>query len=56
MDEDEDLDLLSKTPAPPVKTAWVSIGAYHVINQSYRRITNVCRSVLGFIAFKGPWA
>ena len=64
MGVDEDSDL-SNTPAPLVKTAWVSIGAYtyqlkkatyHVINQPCRRITNVCRHVLGFIAFKGPGA
>ena len=56
MDVDEDSDLFSKTPAPLVKTAWVSICTkkYHVINQSKRRITNACRCVLGFIAFKVP--
>ena len=62
MDADEDLDPFSKTPAPLVKTVWVSFGAYkyqlkkvtsHFINQSCRQITKVCRRVLGFIAFKG---
>ena len=63
MDIDEDSDLFSKTPAPLVKTAWVSIVAYkyplkkatsHFIKQSCSRITNACRRVLGLIAFKGP--
>ena len=63
MDVDEDSDQFSKTPAPLVETAWVYIGAYkyqlkkgtiHFINQSCHRITNACRRVLGFIAFKGP--
>ena len=59
MNVDEGSDLFSKTPAPLVKTVWVSIGAYqyqlkNFINQSCRRITSACRRVLGFIAFKGP--
>ena len=63
MDVVEDSDQFSKTPAPLVETAWVYIGAYKYqlkkgtslfINQSCRRITNACRRVIGFIAFKGP--
>ena len=63
MDEDEDSYLFPKTPAPLVKTAWVSIVAFryqlkkatsHFIKQSCRRITNACGRVLDLIVFKGP--
>ena len=62
---DVDSDLFSKTPAPLVKTAWVSIGTYKyqlkkatshyksIMPSNYKR---ACRRVLGFIAFKGPRA
>ena len=63
MDVGEDSNLFSKTPAPMVRIAWVSIVAYkyhlkkatsHFIKQSSRRITNRVPTCARLIAFKGP--